>query len=195
MARPRSFDPDAVLAAALELFWTKGYRATSFDDITRVTGINKPSLYAAFGDKPALFAQVLGRYHAMLLMHATGLLAGEGPARAAIEAWLTSFLPSCSGAAGGRGCLSVNTTLEAATVDDPGVAKLIKSHNRKIEKLLAAAIQRGIAAGELAGTIEPAAAARLLLTTQTGLMVLARDRPNAATTKATMLHALRVLDA
>ena len=195
MGRPRSFDPDAILGVALELFWTKGYRATSFDDITRETGINKPSLYAAFGDKPALFAQVLARYHAMLLMHATGLLGGEGSARQAIETWLLSFLPSCSGAGGGRGCLSVNASLEAAATADPGVAKAIKAHNRKVEKLLAAAVRRGIAAGELAETIDPDAAARLLLTTQTGLMVLAHERPNAAATRATMLHALRVLDA
>lgn len=195
MARPRSFDPDAVLGAALELFWTKGYRATSFDDITRATGINKPSLYAAFGDKPALFARVLARYHGMLLMHATALLGAEGSARGAIETWLVSFLPSCSGAAGGRGCLSVNASLESAAVADPGIAKAIKAHNKRIEKLLAAAVRRGVAAGELAPTIDPEAAARLLLTTQTGLMVLAHERPKPDATRATMLHALRVLDA
>lgn len=194
MARPRGFDPDTVLVAALDLFWTRGYRATSFDDVTRATGVNKPSLYAAFGDKPRLFAQVLARYHAMLLQHATAILASDGPARAAIETWLLGFLPSCSGAAGGRGCLSVNTSLEAAAVDDPGVTKAIKAFNRKVEKLLAAAIRRGIAAGELARTLDADAAARLLLTTQTGLMVLARDKPDAASTRATMLQALRTLD-
>jgi TetR/AcrR family transcriptional repressor of nem operon len=194
MARPRSFDADAVLGSALEIFWQKGYRATSYDDITRATGINKPSLYAAFGDKPGLFMRVLERYHAMLLMHATAMLGNEGSARAAIETWLLSFLPSCSGAGGGRGCLSVNASLEAAAIDDPAVAKAIKAHNRKIEKLLAAAIRRGVDAGELARAIDPDAAARLLLTTQTGLMVLAHERPSAPTTRATMLHALRVLD-
>lgn len=192
MARPRSFDPDVVLGAALELFWRKGFRATSFDDITRATGINKPSLYAAFGDKPALFARVLARYHAMLLAHAEATLAGS-PAREAIATWLTSFVPSCSGATGARGCLSVNASLEAAALDDPGVAKAIKAYNRKLEALLADAVRRGVARGELGRGVDPAAAARLLVATQTGLMVLARDRPSAAATRATMLHALRVL--
>lgn len=195
MARPRSFDPDAVLGVALELFWKKGYRATSFDDVTRETGINKPSLYAAFGDKQALFARVLERYHAMLLAHAAATLGAGDSARAAVATWLTSFLPSCSGATGTRGCLSVNASLEATAVDDPAVAKAIKTYNRKLEALLADAIRRGVASRELASTVDPAAAARLLLATQTGLLVRARERPSAAAVRATMLHALRVLDA
>lgn len=194
MARPRAFDPDAVLGAALAVFWERGYRATSFDDITRATGVNKPSLYAAYGDKPALFRRVLERYHETLLAHAKSMLERPGSARQAIEDWLTSFLPSCTGAAGGRGCLSVNASLEAATVDDPDVTKAIKGYNRKIEKLLAATIRRGMAEKELSPKLDAAAAARLLLTTQTGLMVLARDRPDAKSTRATMMHALRALD-
>lgn len=195
MPRPRSFDPDVVLGAALDLFWSKGYRATSFDDVTRATGINKPSLYAAFGDKQALFARVLERYHAMLLAHAAAALGGAGSTREAIATWLTSFVPSCSGPGGVRGCLSVNASLEAAVLADAAVAKAVAAYNRKLEGLLTDAICRGVASGELARAVEPRAAARLLLAAQTGLLVRARERPSAATTRAAMLQALRVLDA
>ena len=192
MGRPRSFDPDEILGAALQLFWVRGYQRTSFDDITRATGVNKPSLYAAFGDKATLFARVLDRYHAMLLAHATTTLEGASP-RASLEAWMFSFLPACSGAAGGRGCLSVNATLEAAATADPGVKKPITAFNRKIEKILAGTIRRGIDAREFSSSLDADAAARLLLVTQTGLMVLAREKRNEATTRTTMIQALRSL--
>lgn len=195
MPRPRAFDPEDIVGAALELFWTRGYQATSFDDITRATGVNKPSLYAAFGDKAGLFARVLERYHAMLRAHAQGMLGADGPVRDAIRNWLLSFLPSCSGAAGGRGCLSVNATLDAAASADPAIAKRIADFNLEVEKLLARAIRRGIATGELSREVDARAAARLLLVTQTGLMVHAREHPAAASTRATMLQALRILDA
>ena len=64
MARPRSFDPDEALDLARDVFWQKGFQGTSLDDVTAATGLAKPSLYAAFGDKNALFLKVLDRYHA-----------------------------------------------------------------------------------------------------------------------------------
>ena len=67
MARPRSFDPDEALDLARDVFWQKGFQGASLDDITAATGLNKPSLYAAFGDKNALFLKVLDRYHARIV--------------------------------------------------------------------------------------------------------------------------------
>jgi TetR/AcrR family transcriptional regulator, transcriptional repressor for nem operon len=195
MARPRSFDPEEIVAAALQLFWTKGYQGTSLDDITRATGIRKPSLAAAFGDKATLFARVLDRYHAMLLAHATATLEHDGTAREAVEAWLLSFLPACSGAAAGRGCLSVNATLDAAASVDAGIATRIDEHNARIEKLLAARIRRGVAKGDVPRAVDAAAAARAILAAQTGLMVLSRQPRATETVRATMLQALRILEA
>src|SRR6202158_1198409 len=116
MARPRSFHPDEALDLARDVFWRKGFQGTSLDDITAATGLAKPSLYAAFGDKNALFLKILDRYHERIVANAERVLK-EGPsARDAIERWLTSFVPFCSGIKGTRGCLSGNT--EAGGVSD-----------------------------------------------------------------------------
>jgi len=98
MARPRSFDPNEALDLARDVFWRKGFQGTSLDDITAATGLAKPSLYAAFGDKNALFLKVLDRYHERIVANAERVLM-EGPsARDAIERWLAGFVPFCSGA-------------------------------------------------------------------------------------------------
>jgi AcrR family transcriptional regulator len=175
------------------VFWTRGYQATSLEQITEATGVNKPSLYAAFGDKGGLFRAALDRYHALLLGHARAMLAGAPSAREGLRAWLTSFVGACSGASGRRGCFSVNTAAEA-TLADPDVAKRIARYNETLEGLLRAAIERGRTAGELRKDLDPAAAARLLLATQTGLMILARDGPPAARTRATMDAVLASLE-
>jgi AcrR family transcriptional regulator len=64
MGRPREFNVDQVLDTALNLFWRKGYEGTSYTDLTQATGVERPGLYAAFGNKQALFLQALQRYYA-----------------------------------------------------------------------------------------------------------------------------------
>ncbi len=135
MARPRSFNPDEALDLARDVFWRKGFQGTSLDDITAATGLAKPSLYAAFGDKNALFLKVLDRYHERIIANAERVL-NDGPsARDAIERWLTGFVPFCSGIRGSRGCLSINTTADGAS-DQKEVRKKVERFNRKLEELL-----------------------------------------------------------
>src|SRR6202790_2682892 len=74
MARPRSFAPNEALDLARDVFWRKGFQGTSLDDITAATGLAKPSLYAAFGDKDALFLKILDRYHASIVADAERIL-------------------------------------------------------------------------------------------------------------------------
>ena len=112
MARPRTFDPDTVLDAALQVFWSKGFHGTSFDDITAVSGLTKPSLYAAFGDKNALFRKALDRYHGFLLKRTKTQLAKGVTAREAIAAWLADYIPRRARRRGARGCFSINTLTE-----------------------------------------------------------------------------------
>jgi AcrR family transcriptional regulator len=191
MARPRSFDPDEALDLARDVFWQKGFQGTSLDDITAATGLNKPSLYAAFGDKNALFLKVLDRYHARLVANAERILK-EGPAaRDAIERWLTGFVPFCSGIKGSRGCLSVNTAADGAA-DQKAVRKRIERFNRKLEQLLSDRLR--VDRAQFSEAFDPDAAAHAIMAIYLGLMVLAKDAPDAARVRATLNQAVRLLD-
>jgi AcrR family transcriptional regulator len=190
MARPRSFDPDEALDLARDVFWQKGFQSTSLDDITAATGLAKPSLYAAFGDKNALFLKVLDRYHERIVANA-GRVLKEGPsARQAIERWLTSFIPFCSGLRGSRGCLSVNTVADGAA-DQKEVRKRVVRFNRKLEELLRNRLRAD--RGQFSDTFDPDASAHTIMAIYLGLMVMAKDAPDAARVRATLDQAMKLL--
>jgi AcrR family transcriptional regulator len=190
MARPRSFDPDEALDLACDVFWQNGFQGTSLDDITAATGIAKPSLYAAFGDKNALFLKVLDRYHARIVANAERII-NEGPsARDAIERWLTGFVPFCSGVKGSRGCLSVNTASDGAS-DQKEVRNRIARFNRRLEQLLSNRLRADRA--RFPAAFDPDDAAHAIMAVYVGLMVLAKDAPDAARVRATLNQAMKLL--
>jgi TetR/AcrR family transcriptional regulator, transcriptional repressor for nem operon len=172
MARPRTFDPDDVLLKARDVFWSQGYQGTSLDDITAATGLTKPSLYAAFGDKASLFLKVLDDYHDRLVARATGILADAPTARAGIESWLLSLLPICSGKKGRRGCLSVNTLTDGGPRDD-AVEKSIARYNARLESLILKRLQADRA--QFAANFDPVATSRTIMAIYTGLMAMAKQ--------------------
>jgi AcrR family transcriptional regulator len=190
MARPRSFNPDEALDLARDVFWRKGFQGTSLDDITAATGLAKPSLYAAFGDKNALFLKVLDRYHERIIANAERVL-NDGPsARDAIERWLTGFVPFCSGVRGSRGCLSINTAADGAS-DQKEVRKKVQRFNRKLEELLRNRLRADRA--QFSETFDPDSAAGTIMAIYLGLMVMAKDAPDAARVRATLNQAMKLL--
>ena len=190
MARPRSFDPDEALDLARDVFWQNGFQGTSLDDITAATGLAKPSLYAAFGDKNALFLKVLDRYHASIVANAERVL-NQGPsARDAIERWLTGFVPYCSGTKGIRGCLSVNTAADGIS-DQRDVRDRVEGFNRKLEQLLSNRLRADRA--QFSDAFDPDAAAHTIMAIYLGLMIMAKDAPAAARVRATLNQALKLL--
>jgi AcrR family transcriptional regulator len=191
MARPRSFDTDQALDLARDVFWRKGFQSTSLDDITAATGLAKPSLYAAFGDKNAMFLKVLERYHASIVADAERILNEGASAREAIERWLTGFVPFCSGVKGIRGCLSVNTAADGAS-DQKEVRNRVERFNRKLEQLLSTRLRADRA--QFSDTFDPDVSAHTIMAIYLGLMVLAKDAPDAARVRATLNQALKLLD-
>jgi AcrR family transcriptional regulator len=190
MARPRSFNRDEALDLARDVFWQKGFQGTSLDDITAATGLAKPSLYAAFGDKNALFLKVLDRYHQRIVAGAERTLNEGASAREAIERWLTSFVPFCSGARGIRGCLSVNTTADGVS-DQKQVRERVEGFNRKLEQLLRNRLRADRA--QFSATFDPDATAHTIMAIYLGLMVMAKDAPAAARVRATLNQAINLL--
>jgi TetR/AcrR family transcriptional repressor of nem operon len=175
MARPRTFEPNDVLLAARQIFWRKGYQSTSLDDITEETGLTKPSLYAAFGDKASLFLKVLDHYHDQFVARSARILSEAPDARAAVEEWLTYLVPRCSGEKGRNGCLSVNTLTDGG-LDDAAVAKSVANFNARLESLILERLKAGRA--EFSADFDPAAAARTIIALYIGLMAMAKQKPS-----------------
>jgi TetR/AcrR family transcriptional regulator, copper-responsive repressor len=123
--RPRSFDPDEVLNKAREVFWNLGYAATSLDDLAAATGLNRPSLYAAFGDKHALYMAALERSRREGTTALLGALKLERPLREVLTLIFERTTDIYrAGSAGQRGCFLIGTAVTQA-VDDPEARELL----------------------------------------------------------------------
>jgi TetR/AcrR family transcriptional repressor of nem operon len=190
MARPRTFDPDEVLNSAREIFWQKGFHGTSLDDITAATGLAKPSLYAAFGDKDALFLKVLDRYHDVVLRRSERVITAGPSARQAIENWLDSYLPYCTGTKGNRGCLSINTATDGA-LDRAELRKSVKRFNTKLENLICARLEADRT--QFVEDFDPVAVARTIMTIYSGVMVLSKQTQSADRVKSVIAQAMKLL--
>jgi TetR/AcrR family transcriptional repressor of nem operon len=190
MARPRTFDPDEVLDTARDVFWQKGFQGTSLDDITAETGLTKPSLYAAFGDKTSLFLKILERYHDQIIARSRKAINGGPSARAAIEAWLTSFVPYCSGIKGRRGCLSINTATDGG-LNEAGLRKSTARFNAKLEELILTRLEADRA--QFSKDFDPAAAAQAIMTMYVGLMVLSKQTPTPERVKSVIAQIMQLL--
>ena len=141
--RPRSFDPGAVLHAAAERFRAGGYAGTSLDDLAAATGLNRPSLYAAFGDKEALYLAALDGAIARAERAFDRLIASRPTARAGLQALFGYVVERyLAGEDSAGGCLVVSTAATAA-VDHPAirerVARIVALEDDRIAELLAAA--------------------------------------------------------
>src|SRR6202167_5712662 len=117
MGRPRSFDIDGALDRALQLFWRKGYEGTSLSDLTKAVGVNRPSLYAAFGDKKALFRKALDRYLTGPAAYTQEALK-EPTARAVVERLLQGAADLNAAPRNPGGCLMVQGALVCGETGD-----------------------------------------------------------------------------
>jgi AcrR family transcriptional regulator len=178
--RPRVFDREAALAAATQLFWEKGYEATSLAELTKVMGIGAPSLYAAFGSKEALYAEALDHYGKTNQAYIWTGFSKAPTAREAVRLFLmdsAAALTDCSAGAP-RGCM---VTLSA--VGSEGHAELgaqVKAKRAVTVERVFDRLQRAAEEGELAGASNLHALARFVQTVQNGMSILARDGASRA---------------
>jgi TetR/AcrR family transcriptional repressor of nem operon len=183
--RPRSFDVEAAVERAMNVFWSRGYHATALPDLLRATKLSRGSLYAAFGDKHSLFLRALDRYIADAL---TRMDAEFDPRRepvAGLRAYLAGYVERNSGANGRRGCLLVATTMELAG-RDADVDRRIAGFFRDMEARVADALSRAKMAGKLADGVEPSSAARILVCVVEGLRVVGKTAPTRIISQATV---------
>ncbi|RYG35961.1 TetR/AcrR family transcriptional regulator [bacterium] len=170
LGRPRSFDPDQALESALGVFRQKGYEGTSLTDLTEAMGINRPSLYAAFGNKEELFRKALARYSKDAASGA--MCALNGPtARFAAEGLLNAAVTAAD-CTQHRGCLTVVGALscseEGATIQQELCAQRMATQDALRERFL-----KGQADGDLSADADADALARFIATVHFGLSVQA----------------------
>ncbi|HZZ00059.1 MAG TPA: TetR family transcriptional regulator [Candidatus Baltobacteraceae bacterium] len=176
MARPREFEAAAVLDAAMDCFWDRGYSATSVRDLSDATRLALPSLYNAFGGKSELFRTALDRYFDRNTRPRLEKLAmAESPLRA-IRAFLTDLVNRAISDRRRRGCLLINSAVELASCDKE-VVPTIRDYLSRMEAFLCAALHAAKTKGELSRSANPRDLARLLLSVIVGIRVLARTRP------------------
>lgn len=116
--RPRSFDPEAALSRVRDTFWKNGYSATSLDDLTAATGLNRPSLYGAFGDKKALYLAALQQSRREMIASLTAALASPAPLRQVLGViYARTSEIYRAGAQGQQGCFLIGTAVTESVVD------------------------------------------------------------------------------
>jgi len=168
VGRPREFDEAAVLDAAMEAFWSKGYEATSLADLCACTGLHKGSLYQAFGDKHQLFMRALRHYSDSQFHEVQALLNTVDSPLARIR---TVVHKICDDAGSEKGCLMINSLVELAPHDDD-VKAAVQSFGelrlRAMTDMIAAAQQ----AGELRAELDPEKLTRQLMMTLAGAAAL-----------------------
>ncbi|HEY2787517.1 MAG TPA: TetR/AcrR family transcriptional regulator [Fimbriiglobus sp.] len=169
--RPREFDPDAALDRAVAVFWRQGYEGTTIPDLTAALGINRPSLYAAFGNKQSLFRKALARYSAGPAGFIPRALR-EPTARAVIETLLRSSVEMLSDPKHPRGCLVVQAAL-ACGAESESVRKELEGLRASGVAAIRKRFERARREGDWPGDASPADMARYLATVLYGMAVQA----------------------
>jgi TetR/AcrR family transcriptional repressor of nem operon len=192
MGRPREFDEEAVLDAAVSCFWAQGYEATSIRDLIEKTGITGASLYNAFGDKRALYRKALHHYVEDSI--ADRMRRCEKlPSRDAIATFLSEILKRSLGDRQRKGCMLVNAALDVAP-HDPVSRHAVADVLVRIERFFFKCVKAGQADGTIRRSLAADDLARHLLGVLMGMRILARVRPERALLEGVVSAALALLD-
>ncbi|ARF57346.1 TetR/AcrR family transcriptional regulator [Streptomyces gilvosporeus] len=188
--RPRSFDRETALEQAMRSFWEQGYEATSISDLTRTMGISAPSLYAAFGDKRALFDEVVTEYGRVYGGFLPRAVAEEPTARRGVERALREAAAEYTLPGRPRGCLVISAALNTAPASAE-VAESLREMRLANVHDIQRAITADVASGELPTTTDAAALAHYVVAVMQGMSQQARDGADRATLEVIAELAMR----
>jgi AcrR family transcriptional regulator len=190
MARPREFDVDEALDRATEVFWARGYEATSVQDLVDALGVNRASLYATFGDKAQLFSAVIDRYRENVSTLIADALAPPARGTEAVRAWFMALIRMATQLGGPRGCLLVGALNSCSTVPDPLRDQVIAGIRASTDRL-----QEALARDpEIVAHEDVRALARFFAAEGHGLAVLARAGVRRQELESAAEVALRVVE-
>jgi len=184
--RPRSFDREAALDAAMQVFWEKGFEGASISDLTSAMGVNPPSLYAAFGDKEQLFLEAADRY----MERADSCPFEKEPtARGAIEALLRFLASDITDANHPRGCLMMMASATAVNAS-PKLQKALALKRAESREFLKERIKRGIREGDVPADADAGELADFYSTIISGISQQAREGSTRKSLLATIERAM-----
>ena len=176
MARTREFDEDQVLDAAMQLFWEKGYEATSLSDLTSRMGIQRPSIYSAFGDKKELFEAALRRYTMSRASEIRNRLQSHSSVKESFSIFFADVVNEEYAEDLSKGCFCINTMVELAPHDER-FEILTREHQMYLAVIFQETIERGIQSGELEVNTDAKSLAQALIVALIGLTVMMKSRP------------------
>ena len=179
VARPREFERDVVLDRAMQVFWSRGYEATSIQHLVDRMGIQRGSLYATFGDKRALFFAAINHYDRVVTAKLLAVLEEPGSGKDAIRRFFRLKIEAALEPGRPRGCLVTNSAAELGA-RDRGTATRVGVALTKIEAAFHRAVVRAQKAGEIDPARNPRALARFLTSSAQGLSVMAKASPDRA---------------
>ncbi len=174
--RPRAFDKDEALDRALDVFWKHGFQDASLQELTEAMGLSKPSLYAAFGDKEALYLKALERYAARLVERHAAALSEEPDARLAVQGFLRSLAAMLADPALPGGCFIINGTADCGGATIPAAVEMaLREALQASETLVFERLLRAQADGDLPSHVEPQALAGMFGALIAGLALQAKS--------------------
>ncbi|MED2010520.1 TetR/AcrR family transcriptional regulator [Brevibacillus borstelensis] len=177
MARSREFDVEKALDAAMHVFWKKGYEATSLSDLTAEMGIQRPSIYSAFGDKKELFEAALRKYTRFHASRVRAALQKHPSVKDEFRSFFESLTAEDYDQNPTRGCFCINTMVELAPHDEK-FEVLTREHQMYLSAIFQETLERGIQTGELKTVKNAKALAQTLVVSVIGLTVMMKSRPD-----------------
>jgi len=192
MPRPKEFNPDDAIEKAMQVFWHKGYEATSMEDLLSAMDLNRGSLYDTFGDKRQLFLKVMDRYCTTFASSKFSLLDQPGPALPTLRQFINGMIEGGLADPQRRGCLIANTVMELSP-HEKEIAGMVSQALKMVEDTFFNVLARAKQQGELKNDKDPRALARFLTTMMQGTIVMIKAGASADVVKQTVETALSIL--
>lgn len=192
--RPRSFDRDEALRLAMQVFWNKGYEGTTMADLTAAIGVKAPSLYAAFGDKNALFREAIDFYSATTAIGPINALKEGKGMREDLHNMLQASVALYADPANGKGCMVVVSAINCAP-ENAAHAEEMTVRRQKKRQELAKRFRKAQEQNELSADADIDGLADFYTAVLHGLSLSARDGVSCERLANTISHAMKALDA
>ncbi|MFQ5783221.1 MAG: TetR/AcrR family transcriptional regulator [Alphaproteobacteria bacterium] len=194
MARPREFDENEALARAMQVFWSKGYEATSLCDLIEAMGLSKSSFYDTFGSKHDLFLSAIDHYNETVASRrVAGVIADAENVRAGIARVFAGVVDDTAAGGERRGCFINNCAVELAPRDSAAAAR-VSAGFAHMETAFFEAVRQGQASGEIGAGRDARALARYLTSSLNGVIVMAKANADRAVLDDVVRVVLAALD-